>query len=151
MERDILEWTKRCPECQQSARRSPGIAEPLHPLDPPTSLFSRWSIDFIGRLPITADGNRWILVAIEHVSRWVVAKAMKEATAEEVAKFIYTEIVCQFGCPQEILTDRGSNFCANTLESYLRRLQVKHLRTSAYHPRTNGMVERVNGLLGVNL
>ena len=148
MEEDILDWTRRCPECQQTARRPPGIAESLHPLEPAVKIFSRWSLDFIGRLPETAQGNRWLLVAIEHVSRWIVVRPMKEATAQEVAKFIYEEIVSNFGCPQEILTDRGSNFTAQTLESYLRRMQIKHLRTSAYHPRTNGMVERVNGLLG---
>lgn len=75
-------------------------------------------------------------------------RPLKEATAEEVARFIYEEIVCNFGCPEEILTDRGSNFTARTLESYLRRIHIKHLMTSAYHPRTNGMVERVNGILG---
>lgn len=151
MAQDIAEWTRRCPECQQTARRPSGPQEPLHPLEPETIPFRRWSLDFIGRLPETAEGNRWILVAIDHLTRWPIVRALKDATAEEVARFIYEEIVVRFGCPHEILTDRGSNFLAETLESYLRLLGVKHLRTSAYHPRTNGLCERFNGEFGLAL
>lgn len=61
--------------------------------------FQRWSIDFIGLLPESDSGNRWILVAVDHMTRWCVARAVKDATAEEVARFIYDEIVVKFGCP----------------------------------------------------
>lgn len=106
--------------------------------------FARWSIDFVGVLPETDTGNRWIIVAVDHMTRWVVAKALNEATAENTAVFIYEEICMKFGCPAEILSDRGSNFMAKVLERYLEKLRIKHLRTSAYHPRTNGKVEKVN-------
>ena len=69
---------------------------------------------------------------------------MTEATAVNVAKFIYEEIVLQFGVPDEIISDRGSNFMAEILEEYLTILNVKHKLTSAYHPRSNGAVERAN-------
>jgi transposase InsO family protein len=122
-------------------------AEPLHPL-PVVDAFERWSLDFIGRLPVTANGNRWIIVAVDSATKWVVARALKEATGTEVAKFIYEEIVSQFGVPNEVLSDRGANFAAHLLESYLTTMGIKHKMTSAYHPRSNGAVERVNGTLG---
>lgn len=56
--------------------------------------------------------------------------------------------MCRFGCPKEIITDRGRNFLALALEEYLEILLVKHLKTSAFHPRTNGKGENFNGLLG---
>jgi transposase InsO family protein len=65
-----------------------------------------------------------------------------------VAKFLFNEIVCHYGCPAEVLTDKGSNFNAEILSNYLGNLKVKHLRTTAFHPRTNGLNERFNGVLG---
>jgi transposase InsO family protein len=75
-------------------------------------------------------------------------KVAQNATHEIVAKFIYQEIVLNFGCPAEIITDRGSNFTTATLNSYLKLIGVKHILTSAYHPRSNGVVERFNRLFG---
>lgn len=88
------------------------------------------------------------MTAIDHTTKWPMARAMKEATSAEVVKFIYEEIMLRFGCPVEILTDRGRNFLSETVEGYLATQRVKHLKTSAYHPRSNGAVERFNGLFG---
>ena len=95
------------------------VVEPLHPLTPvPT--FHRWSLDFIGQLPETSNGNRWILIAIDHTTKWPIAKVAQRATHEIVARFIYKEIVLNFGCPTEIITDRGNNFTTTTLNAYLK-------------------------------
>ena len=144
--KDVVKLVKTCPNCQLNQEQSTRHAE-LFPLEP-VAPFERWGIDFIGRLPTTKKGNRWILVAIDHATKWPIAKAVPVATEEVVANFIYQEILMQFGCPVEILSDRGANFMAKTLETYLELQKIKHLRTSAYHPRTNGVTERFNGLLG---
>jgi hypothetical protein len=109
--------------------------------------FYRWNLDFIGPLKPSESGNRWIITAIDSCTRWPVAKAVKNATVLEVAEFLYYDIVVQYGCPAEILTDRGSNFLANVTEKYLEILKTKHKKTSSYHPRTNGKVENFNGSL----
>jgi transposase InsO family protein len=146
MKTDIKQWIKTCVHCQiTSCGRT--TTEPLHPLTP-VPPFHRWSLDFIGQLPLTSNGNRWILVAIDHTTKWPIVKVAQNATHEIVAKFIYQEIVLNFGCPTEIITDRGSNFTTATLNSYLKLIGVKHILTSAYHPRSNGVVERFNRLFG---
>jgi hypothetical protein len=61
---------------------------------------------------------------------------------------LYEQIVVNFGVPDEIVTDRGRAFLANVLTSYMRKMGVKHRKTSAFHPRTNGKVENFNGTLG---
>lgn len=142
MRNDIYNWIQVCFACQISTKK-PTIQEALQPRLP-TQPFSRWSIDFIGRLPKTLQGNRWLLVAVDNFTKWPVARAMDEATAANVAKFIYEEIVMPFGCPQEIISDRGANFTAQILEEYLTKLNIHHRLTSAYHPRSNGAVERLN-------
>ena len=145
---DITQWLKSCPTCQVHGRndlipRLPAVV-PANDLEP----FQRWSIDFIGRLPTTENGNRWIITAIDHCTRWPIAKAIPEATEEAVGLFIYEEIVSRFGVPMEIMSDRGRSFSARILKEYMNLVDIKHLRTSAYHPRTNGKVENFNGTIG---
>lgn len=147
MEEFIRGIINTCIPCQKVANVSHTVRESIHPL-PAVPAFHRWSLDFVGILPETAAGNRWILTAVDHATKWPIARALKTATSEEVVKFIYEEIVLRFGCPAEILTDRGTNFLSDMAEDYLRTLRIKHLKTSAYHPRTNGAVERFNGLYG---
>lgn len=110
----------------------------------PSEPFKRWNLDFVGPLPETKNGNRYILVAIDSFTKWSIAKAMPEATAHNVAKFIYEEILMNYACPSEIITDRGAQFMAEVVEDYLQKQNVKHLKSSAFHPRTNGQVENLN-------
>ncbi|MEO1519070.1 MAG: DDE-type integrase/transposase/recombinase [Bacteroidota bacterium] len=111
-------------------------------------LFARWHLDFVGQLPTTTEGNKWILVAVESLSRWVVARATPDATAATVAKFLYNDIVTSYGCPTEIISDRGSAFVSRTLQEFVKLLPVHARFSTPYHPRTNGVVERMNGELG---
>lgn len=147
MQANIRAWLPACDTCQRNVKDHGKPKEALHPL-PLVGPFQRWSMDFIGRLPLSSNGNRWIITAIDHGTRWPVARAVPEATTLEVAKFLYETILTCFGCPVEVLTDRGSNFMSEVLGKYLEFQKIKHLRTSAYHPRTNGLVEKFNGLLG---
>ena len=147
MAQDIPKWLRNCPECQLHSndnRNRP--QEPLHPLAivPP---FYRWGLDFIGILPPSVNGNRHILVAIDHSTKWPVVQAVKNCDAKTVAEFLLKSIVLPFGVLSEIVSDRGPAFTESTLREYLNSMQVKHLLTSSYHPRTNGVTERFNGLL----
>ncbi len=146
MKNDIIQWIKTCVHCQISTCGKT-TTEPLHPLTP-VPPFHRWSLDFIGQLPLTPDGNRWILLAIDHTTKWPIARVVQNATHEVVAKFVYEEIVLNFGCPTEIITDRGNNFTTTTLNSYFKLIGIKHILTSAYHPWSNGVIERFNRLFG---
>ena len=147
MSQDIPEWLSRCKECQlasgnnKSKRRSPMV-----PLDIPPA-FGRWHLDFVGELPTTINGNRWLLTAVDYATNWPIARAVPDATAESVADFIYEEIVMRFGCPAEILTDRGANFMSKVVKLYMGRIKTNHKFTSAFHPRKNGKCERLNGIL----
>lgn len=143
---DIKKIVRECQPCQLVKNGSRSVA-PLHPLTP-AQPFERWGIDFIGRLPLTKRGNRWIITAIDHATGWPVAKALPEATAEAVATFLYEDVFLQFGCPSEVVSDRGANFMSEVLQRYLEKLNVKHKATSAYHPRSNGKCERLNGMIG---
>jgi hypothetical protein len=146
MRKDVKMWLKACLMCQINQRKDRTHHDEMHPLDVPSS-FHRWHLDFIGELPTTLKGNRWILVAVDYATNWPIARPVPVASAEAVADFLYEEIVMRFGCPREILTDRGANFSSNIVKHYLKKLDVHHKLTSAFHPRTNGKCERLNGTL----
>ena len=95
---DVSRFVSECPDCQRNKRDPLGPKkEPLHPLPIPKHAFSRWSLDFIGELPETETGNRWIITGICHSTGWPIARATTDATEETVATFIYEEIFMRFG------------------------------------------------------
>jgi hypothetical protein len=143
---DIKNWLRLCPMCQVNSNRSHIHQDVMHPMNIP-SAFERWHIAFIGELPTTLRGNRWILVAVDTATNWPITRAVPVASETAVADFIYEEIVMKFGCPVEICTDRGAQFCSGLVRQYMKRVKSTHKLTSAFHPRTNSKVERFNGVL----
>ena len=144
--KNVKEWIAGCIVCQKTSGKKETHSQ-LMPFAM-TLPFRRWGLDFIGRLPTTQNGNNWIITARDYGTRWCIAKAVKDATAKTVAEFIYEEIVVNYGAPDELLTDRGKNFLAEGVSEYLKLIGTSHLKTSSYHPRTNGLVENFNGTLG---
>ncbi|CAF1263743.1 unnamed protein product, partial [Didymodactylos carnosus] len=142
MKQDVKKWVSMCQKCQLPTPTS-GNHEELHPLTP-VPAFHRWSLDFVGPLPKTGSQNCWLLTAIDHATKWPVVKAVPNATTQTVAKFLHDEIMMNYGCPSELLTDRGPSTMSRELRTYLQTMGTKHLLTSAYHPQTNGTVERFN-------
>jgi hypothetical protein len=150
---DIKGYISLCPQCQIAQRSRPGQEReyPRTLTDSNIQLFDRWAIDLIGILPQTPAGNRWIVTAIEYLTGWPVAKALPDAKAETIARFIHEDITMVYGPPREILSDNGSNLTAEVMQAYTRILGTKHKVTTPYHPRTNGKVENFNGFLGSTL
>ncbi|CAB4494325.1 unnamed protein product [Rhizophagus irregularis] len=137
----IKEYIRTCDNCQ---RRGPtNRREELIPI-PVKGPFHRIGIDIKGPLPITSSGNRYIIVAIDYFTKWPEARAISNIKAETVAKFIYEEIICKHGVPQEILSDKGTSFMNKLIDELCENYQTKHRLTLAYRPQTNGMVERFN-------
>ena len=109
--------------------------------------FERIGIDFVGPLERTKDGNKYILVVTDYLTKWPEAEAMKEATAKNVVEFIYRKIICTHGCPKVILSDRGTHFRNKLVDGLCEKFEIKHKLSSPYHPQTNGLVERFNRTL----
>ena len=78
-------------------------------------------MDFIGRLPETKLGNKYIITAIDYATRWVVAKAVKDMTSTTVVDFLYNDIIMHYGVPIELFTDRGKSFLSEGIQEYYSR------------------------------
>ena len=96
------------------------------------ALFHRVGIDIKGPLPITSDNNRYIIIAMDYFTKWPEAKAIADIKAETVAKFIYEEIICRHGTPEELLSDRGLSFMNQVVDQLYAKFQVKHRLISPY-------------------
>jgi hypothetical protein len=141
---DIKKYVESCDACQRRGRSKKNNL--LHPI-PVHSPFYQIGIDFVGPLPRTRRGKKYIIVAMDYLIKWPEARAVSEATADVTAQFLYEQIICQHGCPQIILSDRGTHFNNNTIKTLMEKFQVNHLLSTPYHPQTNGLVERFNRTL----
>lgn len=112
-----------------------------------THPFERIAMDLVGPLKKSRRGNRYILTIVDYATRYPEAIALPSTEAERIAKELI-KVFSRVGIPEEILTDQGANFIVSTLlqELYVL-LHVRRIRTSPYHPQTDGLVERFNGTL----
>ena len=149
LRREVAEMCKRCRTCQKTARGSLRKAK-LVPLPVIEVHFTRIAMDMVGPLPRTEEGHRCILTIVDYGSRFPDAIPLKTTTRQDVAEALL-EYFSQVGLPEEILTDRGSNFTSDLMEKLFQMLGICGVRTSAYHPQTDGMVERYNAMLKAGL
>ena len=103
-------------------------------------------MDVVGPLPRNQAGNRYILVVCDYATRYPEAIPLRAIDAEHIAEELI-KLFARVGVPKEILTDQGSNFMSQLLAELYRLLGVKAIRTSPYHPQTDGLVERFNQTL----
>ena len=141
---DIRKYVESCDSCQRRGRSKANNL--LHPI-PVHSPFYQIGIDFVGPLPRTKRGKKYIIVAMDYLTKWPEARAVSEATADATSKFLYEQIICQHGCPQIILSDRGTHFNNNLIKGLMEKFKINHLLSTPYHPQTNGLVERFNRTL----
>ena len=144
--RDIKEHVLRCQICNKNKEAPKNPKAPLEdyrvgfPLD-------RIGIDVIGPLPLTKRQNKLILVIGDHFTRWMEAFPIPNQQAEVVAQKLVIEFISRFGIPFELHTDKGRNFEIELFRSVCNLLQIKKTRTTAYHPASNGLIERFNKTL----
>ncbi|GKC53492.1 reverse transcriptase domain-containing protein, partial [Tanacetum coccineum] len=97
---------------------------------------------FMGPFP-NSKGNKYILVAVDYVSKWVEAQDLPINDARVVIRFL-RRLFARFGVPKALISDRRTHFCNSQLEKALQKYGVTHKLSTAYHPQTNGQTEVTN-------
>ena len=145
MKSDIKRHLKHCDECAKFKLPKPAWKTPLKSISTSRPL-EIVAMDFVGPLPMSEKGNTYALVMVDHFTRWPVVYAVNnieaDTVAEKVQDFIHT-----YGCPENLLSDRGSHFTAELIKSLCKQMGVKKIYTCAFHPSSNGLNERLNGTL----
>ncbi|UYV66132.1 K02A2.6-like, partial [Cordylochernes scorpioides] len=145
--RSVRNYVGHCRECQRRKKipqLPPGNLKPIAPVSIP---FQKIGMDLLGRFPPTRDGNRWVIVCIDYLTKYAVTKAIPTGGAVEVAKFMVNDVVLKHGAPRELITDRGRSFQAKVVNELTKMCGMSHYFTTAYHPQTNGLTERLNKTL----
>ena len=142
---EVKQYLRTCHQCQIFSNLPP--APPANKKIKIQELFECFALDFVGPLPKSEQGNRYLLVGIEYYTNWPLAKAVPTADANQVVKFLYEDILSNFGPPKTILTDNGSHFLNAGVKKFVDLVQVRHKFTAPYRPQTNGKVEKFNGTL----
>ena len=144
MRKDVTQWTRGCLVC---ATRSAGraVRAPLSPI-PVSGPFDRVGVDII-QFPRTKRGNRYAVVFIDYLTKWPEAFAVPDQSSATVAKLLVEEMVSRHGVPSEVLSDRGQAFLSGLMKEVALLLGFHKINTTAYHPQTDGLVERYNRTL----
>ena len=146
MKQSVRLFLANCASC--GARKKP-TTKPRAPLGEytPGSPMDRVAMDILGPFPISAKGNRYVLVIGDTFTKWIEAYAIADQTAPTIANVVVREFIARFGTPLEIHTDQGKNFESDLMHELCRLLEITKTRTSPYRPNSNGMIERFNKTL----
>nr|GEY30019.1 reverse transcriptase domain-containing protein [Tanacetum cinerariifolium] len=139
--KDAHEFVKNCDSCQRQGKISQRDEMPQN-LIQICEIFDVWGIDFIGPFP-SSRGNKYILVAVDYLSKWVEAKAFPTNDARVVCKFLKS-LFARFGAPRAIISDRGTHFCNDQFAKVMLKYGVTHRLSIAYHPQTSGQLSIQN-------
>ena len=106
-------------------------------------IFDVLGIDFMGPFP-SSRGNKYTLVVVDYVSKWVEIVASPTNDSRVVAKLFKTIIFPHLGVPTVLIGDNGTYFIEKKLETLLKKYGVHHKYSLGYHPQTSGQVEISN-------
>nr|GEW45392.1 reverse transcriptase domain-containing protein [Tanacetum cinerariifolium] len=139
--RDAQDLVKTCDVCQRQGKISQRDEMPQNSIQV-CKFFDVWGIDFMGPF-LSSRGNKYILVAVDYLSKWVEAKALPTNGARVVCKFL-KNLFARFGTPHAIISDRGTHFCNDQFAKVMLKYGVTYRLATPYHPQTSGQVEVSN-------
>ncbi|CAK9302239.1 unnamed protein product [Gordionus sp. m RMFG-2023] len=142
MKLDVVNFVKCCDICQRSNTRFDKTNNELHSIPIPTKVWTQIGVDLTA-LPESEDGYKYIAVAVDYFSKYIVAMPLKDKTAKSISRFLYS-LLCTHGRAKIQINDQGREFVNEISNNFHKLIGTMQRVTSAYHPQANGMVERVN-------
>jgi hypothetical protein len=134
-------YVGRCEVCDRVTSSFNSLSPQLQPL-PIMGLGYHWSLDFAGPLVVTSRGAKYVLVMVEHFSKWIELVALSQNSAELAVAAFLDRVLARFGAPAEVLTDQGREFLG-AFEELCTKALIDHRTTSRDHPEADGLAERV--------
>ncbi|UYV85062.1 K02A2.6-like, partial [Cordylochernes scorpioides] len=142
--RTVRRYVAHCSDCQRRKHQPQLPSGHLQPIPVPEVAFEKVGMDLLGRFPTSEGGNRWIIVCTDYLTKYAITKALPTSESMEVAKFFIEDVILMHGAPRELITDRGRNFTSSMISDLNNQCRITHRKTTAYHPQTNGLTERLN-------
>lgn len=134
---EIGVYCRTCEECQLRSTYRPKV--PINPTWVAT-VFRKFNMDLV-EPGIESDGYNFIIDMRDDLTGWLEARTLEHKTSDAIAKFIYQDVICRYGCIPQITTDNGKEFLG-AVKLLAERYGIKIVHSSPYHPEGNGMIER---------
>ena len=142
MKKDIKMWARSCLGCQVSkVQRHPH--PPVENIPIPQRRFSVLNVDLVGPLR-ESRGCKYMLTVIDRTTRFPLAVPISDITTETVWRTLLNHWISIFGFPSTIISDRGTQFTSSTWQTLCKQSGIEHQFTTAFHPQSNGLVERLH-------
>jgi hypothetical protein len=148
-QKDILRLVKHCNGYQRFSKHQNTPAAALKTILL-TWPFAIWGLDMVGSFKTAPGGLMHLLVAVDKFTKWIKAKPIKKLDDSSTIKF-FNEIITRYGVPHSIITDNGTNFAKGVFAEYYGQEGIRLDLASVAHPRSNGQVEKANGLVLVGI
>ena len=142
MREDVIAYIKCCPTCQKVRLGQPHADYALHSTEVHEP-FEVIAIDTIGPLPEDEAGNKYIITVIDCFTRFVELRATPGCTAMDASR-VLLDVFGRYGAPYYLRSDSGPQFVASMISEFLKLVGTERQLTIAYHPQSNGIVERQN-------
>jgi hypothetical protein len=138
--RDVTKVVSFCSACSRT-KVSFNATQPVLQSLPIRGLLYSWGLDLFGPYPMSENGFTYVLVCIEHFSKWIEVFPLKSKSSAEVAYHFLHGILARYSAPAEVVTDGGGEF-EGQFSELLVKAMIDHRVTSASHPQANGATER---------
>lgn len=139
---DITEHIRNCITCQEYKLVRIKNREPMIITDTPIEAFDKISIDTVGPLPLTPDGNKHILTVQDNLTKYCIAIPVPDIKAETIADALARHVITLYGSPRIILSDKAPALIGKVMQQLEKIFKIKQVTTSGYHPQSNGGLER---------
>ena len=143
MQKEAPEYVKKCDQCQKFA---PNVHQPgrvFNPLSSPWP-FAQWGLDIVSHFPRAIENKRYLLVGTDYFTKWVEAEPLANIRDVNAKKFVWKNIVTQFGVPRILISDNGLQFDSKSFRRYCYDLGITNRYSTPAYPYGNGQAEAIN-------
>jgi hypothetical protein len=145
---EVEHYVNSCVQCQEFRIRKPNYK--FTGKEYISGIFNTWGGDFLGPLPVSAKGNRYICVFVEYLTGYIFAEAVPDQTSVSALK-ILRNLISLFGVPLRLTLDQGSAFIADNFKSFCSLKSIEPNYVLSYQPEWNGLAENANSLIRYGL
>lgn len=139
---DVKEYIKLCNSCQINKSSNHNIQQPMVVSTTAMRTFEKDFLDIIGPVETSLKGNSFILTIQDDLSKYSTAVPLQNHTTNTIAQAFIEHFVCLYGIPDSIITDQGREFMSKVFTACCKLLKIEKINTTAYHPQSNGALER---------
>lgn len=150
MRHDIAKFIRNCEVCKAVKPTNQNEKGTMGSFRDPKAPWRSISIDFVGPLPRSKQGHKWILTVVDNFSKYVHIIPLRDATATLATKALERDIFLRFGVPQTVILDNGTQFKSKLFNEFIEKHKVTLHFTPNYHPQANPC-EAANKVIGTTI